>query len=193
MRVDALDERGLLRIPRERVAVLTGDANRRIGEILRRFNKKDYILVFADPENPSQWPWASVEALRAQGHESIDLYSLLPLEMGIRRLLNFKGRERTKYGQRITAFFGCEDWRPIVEARTTESQSAEMLRQLEDLYLGRLRTLWRYADRALEVRRIGEQGLYRMIFASNHDAGRRIALWARRRAREQKELRLGDW
>lgn len=194
LRIDRLREGGAITVPPDRIVRLHGDANALLPSILGRFPKKDYLLVFADPENPSQWPWVSVAALRAHGHESVDLYSLLPLEMGIRRLLKFNPRDaqRTKYAHILTAFFGCDDWRPIAERRHSEAQSKEMLQALEDLYLRRLRNgLWEHVDRALTIRRAGEAGLYRMVFATDHKAGKKIAGWAKRKATERDQPLLG--
>lgn len=190
-RIELMAAHGQLVVPRDRIELVHGDANDVIPGILRKFHLLDYLLVFADPENPSQWPWSSVSALRAQGHHSVDLYTLLPLEMGIRRLLHFTAGERIDNDHIITAFFGCELWRPIVGQRKTEAQSMDMLRRLEELYVARLRNLWKHADRVVAVKRIEGQGLYRMIFASDHEAGQKIAAWARKHAEGSEQLRLG--
>lgn len=193
-RIHRMQERGELSLAQDRITLELADANAILPTILGRFHRLDYLLIFADPEAPSQWPWSSVQQLRATGHGSVDLYTLLPLEMGVRRLLDFGGTEADllRYRAILTAFFGCEDWQPIVRARKTEAQSREMLRKLEDLYVGRLRNgLWQYAERAMAVRHPRGAGLYRMIFASDHEAGKKIATWAKQRAQESDQLRLG--
>ena len=179
-RVDRLDHATRLALPRGAIRLLEGDANQLIPSILSACNRMDYLFVFADPENPSQWPWRSVEALVAGGHESMDLYLLLPLEMGIRRLLNFKGGPHQ--ADRLTEFFGTDAWEPIVGERVTPAQSQRLIQALEDLYLRRLGRYWSHVNEVLSVHRVGNQGLYRMIFASNHDAGLNIARWAKRKA-----------
>ena len=53
-------------------------------------------------------------------------------------------------------------------------------RELEDLYIRQLGLHWRYVDRVCEVRTTGRRGLYRMLFATDHEAGKKIAQWAKR-------------
>lgn len=177
-RIDRLESKGLLAVPREKIRVIEADAHAALPGILSECHHLDYMLVFADPENPSQWPWSSVETLTGRGHKSIDLYLLYPLEMGVKRLLNFKGGPHQD--DRLTEFFGSEDWRPVVGQRVTKARSKELSRALEELYLTQLRRHWYHANKGMDVRRVGNQGLYRMVFASNHDAGERISTWARK-------------
>jgi three-Cys-motif partner protein len=181
---------GESRVPGDHVLVQRADANEALPGLLQSFDVRDYLLVFADCEAPKQWPWSSVEALRAQGHQSVDLYMLFPLEMGINRLLAYTPAQRDRYGHIMTRFFGTEAWRAIVEARRTEEDAPRCRRELEELYLSRLRGLWRYAHRVAHVRLRGNQGLYRMLFASDHEAGDRIARWARGRADRVQQLPL---
>jgi len=184
-RIDQLESNGLLALPRGRIRVIEGDAHDALPGILSACHALDYVLVFADPENPSQWPWSMVETLTSRGHKSIDLYLLYPLEMGVRRLLNFRGGPHQD--ERLTEFFGSEDWRPVVGKRVTEARSKELTRALEELYLTQLRRHWNHANKVMDVRRVGNQGLYRMVFASNHDAGERIATWARRKTKNDDQ------
>jgi three-Cys-motif partner protein len=191
-RIDRLEAEHRLIVPRESIITLHADANSSIPRIMSRFDKLDYLLIFADPEAPRQWPWKSVEALKEGGHQSVDLYCLLPIEMGLRRLLNFRGPvKRTDYEAAFDAFFGCTEWRAIVERRPTKAQSQQMGRELEELYLKQLRGLWKYADHIVTVRRRQKQGLYRMVFASSHPAGRDIATWAKKVTEELDQPRLG--
>jgi three-Cys-motif partner protein len=169
-------------IPSARLNVRRADANACLPEILGDYHERDYILVFADIEAPKQWPWTSVLALKAQGHQSIDLYMLFPLEMGINRLFGYDEAGREQHGPVLTRFFGNDSWRELVGRRRTSAQAAEFRRALEELYLSQLRRLWRHADKVMDVRLRGNQGLYRMLFASDHEAGQRIADWAKRRA-----------
>lgn len=190
-RVNRLGEQGALMVPRERIQILHEDANRVVATLLKRFHRLDYFLVFVDPEAPRQWPWSSVRALKAGQHKSVDFYCLLPLEMGLRRLLNFgPGPKRTEYEHAFDAFFGCSEWREIVERRFSKAQSQQMTRDLEQLYLSQLRRFWKYADHIVQVRGRRKQGLYRMVFASSHPAGRDIARWASRVTEEAEHPRL---
>jgi three-Cys-motif partner protein len=187
-RVNQIVGRGDSLVPADHIEILKGDANRAIPGILERFHVKDYLLIFADIEAPRQWPWSSVAALKAQGHQSVDLYMLFPLEMGINRMLAYRRDERARYGGSLTCFFGSEEWREIVDRRMTESQASECKRELLDLYLRQLRTLWKHAGSVADVRLRGRQGLYRMLFATDHAAGARISEWARAETEGRTQL-----
>ena len=186
-RLDRLSDLGLLRVPRHLIVHERADANECLPRLIRRYSRWDYLFVFADIEAPRQWPWSSVAALRAAGHTSVDLYMLFPLEMGINRLLNYDRAERERFAPRLDAFFGAEDWRAIVERRTTAAQSRECRRELLEFYISRLRTLWRFAGNMVDVRLRRGQGLYKMLFATNHEAGAKISSWAKQRTTSNAE------
>lgn len=105
-RVSAAVAAGRSQVPRNRIEIRRDDANTAIRAIVGRFPRRDYLFVFADLEAPRPWPWASVEALLAQGHSSVDLYMLFPLEMGITRLCGYSKDERERYGTILSRFFG---------------------------------------------------------------------------------------
>lgn len=178
-RVDRLIATGESRLRRDQVELIQGDSNEELPRILAGIHRRAYTFVFADIEAPRQWPWRSVEALRAQGHQSVDLYALFPLEMALNRLFSYAVTHKGRYARILTQFFGSEEWREIDERRITEAQSPKLRRELEQLYLRRLGEYWQYVESAVEVRRRGAHFLYKMLFASNHPAGKRIAAWAK--------------
>lgn len=144
-------------------------------------------------EAPKQLPWSSVEALRHfRGHESVDLYLLFPLDMALKRLLSRNPATRESCASVLTGFFGSEAWRELIRFREANSDSsrADLGRGLLDLYLRQLRALSKHADIALDVRRGMNHRLYKMLFATNSDVGRKIALWAKQRSNQQFGLGL---
>ena len=102
--------------------------------------------------------------------------------MGITRLLAYNETDRDRYGHILTRFFRNDRWRTIAERRTTGAQAQTFRRELEELYLAQLRERWLYAGKVADVRLRGRQGLYRMLFAADHDAAKKIATWAKKRA-----------
>ncbi|MEK7736778.1 MAG: hypothetical protein AAB319_03360 [Pseudomonadota bacterium] len=72
----------------------------------------------------------------------------------------------------------------------SSSQNIHVRGELLRLYLTRLRTLWAHADLVRTVHRRGESKLYRMLFASNHQAGINIAQHLSRRPSGQFDLDL---
>jgi three-Cys-motif partner protein len=189
-RIGVLVQSGHCRVPPNGIHCHQGDCNTVLPKILRDANLRDYLLVFADAEAPRQLPWSTVSALRASGHESIDLYLLLPLEMGLNRLTSY-GEMAEGHADIISAFYGGDDWRPILKERVTGARSQECKRRLEELYLQKLQSLWGHAIKVMDVRLAGQQGLYRMLFATDHEAGIKIAKWAQEKAEGSDQLGLG--
>ena len=165
-------------VPRQNVHLIRGDANAVIDVIFRQIHTLAYVFVFADIEAPRHWPWSSVEALTRRGHSSVDLYSLFPLDMAIVRLMSYEEGGNTRYAERLTAYFGTDAWRSLLERRVTSERAAELRQALVQLYVERLKSRWRDAGPVKDVYLRGQQFLYRMLFASNDPAGARIAKWA---------------
>lgn len=191
-RVDAMIVRQESRIARERIRLVSGDANEEVTRVLRDIPKKAYIMVFADMEAPKQWPWESMKALKAQGHESIDLYTLFPLDMALVRLLSYKKDQTERYSEALTRFFGTEDWRAVAARRVTDAHSIDLRRGLVDLYLKQLRTLWKNAGEMTDVYLRGEQRLYKMLFASNDPTAKVISDWIKSHSKDQSQTTLFD-
>jgi len=186
-RVDKLVAGGHCAVPPDCIHHEHGDANSLVQRLLANCHQEDYLLVFADIEAPRQLPWATVQALGSMGHKSVDLYLLFPLEMGLNRLTSYKEISQTN-ARIITEFFGDESWRPILDQRITKAQGPEFKRRLEARYLEKLSVLWEKAEKIMDVQLSGRQGLYRMLFATNHLAGAKIANWAKRQADGTEQL-----
>jgi three-Cys-motif partner protein len=176
-RVNRMLESGESRLARENIDLIPKDANEVMAGVLRRIPQRAYVLIFADMEAPKQWPWDSMKALRAQGHESVDLYTLFPLDMAIVRLLSYKKDHFERYASALTRFFGTDAWRHLATRRLTDAHSPQLRRDLVNLYLEQLRTLWKHAGEMVDVCLRGEQRLYKMLFASDHPAAKMISEW----------------
>lgn len=173
-RVDLMVERRLTNLPRHRIHTVQGDANEANPGILQKIHEKSWIFVYSDIEKPNHWPFTSVEALRAQGHSSIDFYMLFPLQMAINRILGYSA----SHPEAITRFYGSDSWREIVTDRPTSSQSKEFLRQMEACYAARLRSVdWTHVRRQRKVNDVGERTLYYMFFATNHPVAGALSDW----------------
>jgi len=189
-RVNRMVESGESRLVRENIDLIPDDANRVIAGILGRVPQRAYVLVFADMEAPKQWPWDSMKALKAQGHESVDLYTLFPLDMAIMRLLAYRKDHFDRYAEALTRFFGTEAWRSLAERRLTDAQSPRLRRDLVNLYLDQLRTLWKHAGEMVDVYLRGERRLYKMLFACDHPAGKAISEWIKTHSSAQNQGEL---
>lgn len=190
-RVDTLAERGELRPLRRNVELLNADANGVVHRIMRDIHDRAYAFVMADIEAPRQLAWSTVAALKSHGHRSVDLFVLFPLDMGLNRMLSYRTETVEESADTLTRFFGCEDWRPLVEQRVTDAQSPAFRRSLLELYIHRLQGLgWKYVTVVRDVKRVGDSGLYKMIYASNHPAGRNLGEWSADRRRQQDQTEL---
>jgi three-Cys-motif partner protein len=132
-----------------------------------------------------------VQAIKMHKHESVDLFLLFPLDMALNRMLSYRQETVEQSTAALNNFFGCEDWRPLVSGRITGAQSPDLRRAILDLYLRRLRELgWAHAMVVRDVKRVGASGLYKMIYASNHPAGKNIAEWSAEQPRKRNQLDL---
>ncbi|HSU15556.1 three-Cys-motif partner protein TcmP [Longimicrobium sp.] len=174
------------RVPQNRIELIQGDANEAVPRILARIHPRAYVFVFADPENPGQLPWETVKALRSQGHESVDLYLLFPLDMAVIRMMAWDRVKLEPTAAALTRFYGTDEWRAVVERRVTDRDRERCRKELEDLYMQGLRGLgWKHVSRAREVKRAGNHRLYQMLFATNHPVADNLAKW------EGRESQLG--
>jgi three-Cys-motif partner protein len=177
-RISAAIEGGHSHVSRESAHVWLGDANERVTEILDTVHPKSYVFVFADPANPSQLPWRTIELLKShRAHKSVDLYTLFPYGMALSRMASYNADATEVNAPALNAFYGDESWRSCMTLRASGAFSREFARCMLDVYLAKLRSQWEYAGVACEVR-IGNRDLYKMLFATSAVAGRKIAQWA---------------
>ena len=185
-RIELWSRNGDIAVPRDRIMQFKENATTALARILNTLPKRDYAFIFADIEGITELPWASVVSMRAHGHRSIDLYVLFPLEMTLQRLLSYEANKRTRYGQTLTAFFGTDAWIALASAERTNAQGPEFRQHLIDLYVEQLRTLWKHVSVQATVYLTGDRPFYRMIFASNHPVGDRLAAWQRSEIRKSQ-------
>jgi three-Cys-motif partner protein len=162
-------------------AVIDGDVNEKIIEALARIEPQAATVAFLDPEG-TELEWKTVQALAMHkvGHSptKIELLVLFPLQMCVLRLLNFKtGKVPKGHVQKLEAMLGAESpWREIWQKRllgiitTPEETRAAFL----DAYCHQIKGLGYRHVLAREVVSDSGRPLYYLVFASDHDAGKRI-------------------
>lgn len=169
---------GRCHVPAANIRYVTADANRVVSSVMRSIGRFDYALVVADFENASQWPWTSVQAIRAHGPGSVDLYLMMPTHMGLLRMIARDHRKILTCEVALTTFFGCDAWKRIVLAARNDRERSELPHKLEELYIARLRSMgWQYVGVVRKIRRAGRQRLYSMIFATNNEVANRLREW----------------
>ena len=93
----------------DRISVLAADANTFLQEWCRKTNwKVNRAVVFLDPYG-MQVDWSTIEAIAAT--KAIDLWILFPLGQAVNRLLTRHDIPEGGQAQRLTRFFGTEDWK----------------------------------------------------------------------------------
>jgi three-Cys-motif partner protein len=188
LRVDRCVAAAKSHITRANIKLIHGNTASHLSSILSSIHPKAYALVFADIEGIQEWPFHLVEKLRGAGHASIDLCMLFPLEMTINRLLSYNKEHTEKYASLVTNFFGTDKWKPILGSRITDGQADECRQRLIELYDAQLRKHFAHVMQVRDVKRRGDQTLYRLLFASDSDAGKRIAEWARGVQEKSRQL-----
>ena len=194
VRVSERVRTGRSTIARERIRCIRGDANVELTRVLDAIHPNAYVFVFADMEAPKQCHWVTIEALRThRQHKSVDLYMLFPLDMALKRLVSRNPVTVAQSARVLNAFFGDDRWRSVLHLRQTGSDADkdELGRALINLYVERLRNHWAHVEMICDVRRGMHHKLYKMLYASDNLAGKKIAAWAKRRAQSQGELTLG--
>lgn len=161
--------------------VIEGDVNEKIMEALSEIEPQAATIAFLDPEG-TELHWRTVEALAAHkvGHSptKIELLVLFPLQMCVLRLLNFKtGKVPKGHVQKLEDMLGAESpWRLIWQRRllgeitTPEETRAAFL----DAYCHQIKGLGYRHVLAREVVSDSGRPLYYLVFASDHNAGKRI-------------------
>lgn len=163
------------------------DANKAVFPIMSSIPTWAYVLVFADIEGPSDLPFRTVEELRRR-HDSVDLYVLFPTGLNLQRMLPYQPAKLERFAAMWTDYFGTEEWRSVVGTRVTEKDHPRIQAGLRDLYIERLRTLWKDVEVKTEIIKDGRKR-YDMIFACSHAAASSISSSA---ARSVQKLGLFD-
>jgi len=161
--------------------VIPGDVNEKIMDALEGIEPQAATIAFLDPEG-TELHWRTIEALARHkvGHSpwKVELLVLFPLHMCVLRLLDFKtGKVPKGHIAKLEAMLGAESpWRQIWQKRLTgEISTPEETRvAFLDAYCHQLKRLGYRHVLAREV--VGDRGqpLYYLVFASDHDAGKRI-------------------
>ena len=93
----------------KRISVQVADANTFLQGWSRETDwRTNRAVVFLDPYG-MQVDWSTIEAIAAT--EAIDLWILFPLGQAVNRLLTRNDIPRGAQAERLTRFFGTEDWK----------------------------------------------------------------------------------
>lgn len=163
--------------------VINDDVNVAIPQLLPRLKPRAPTFAFLDPEG-TELHWQTLERIadykRHASPYKIELMILFPLQMAVLRLLDFKtGEIKPAHARRLDAMLGAETpWREIVRMRLfgelegpRETEFAFLDAYCDGLHrrLGYKHVLHR------SVADARGRDIYYLVFASDHDVGRKIA------------------
>lgn len=171
---------GRSRLPLQRIRQIEGDANEHLPAIMGSIARRDYVFAFADITGPEQWPFSSVRELKRLGHQSVDFYMLFPLEMALNRQMAYDEAMTERNAHVMSRFFDGDEWREIWRRRRTAADTNLLKREITELYLGKLRTAWTYAEVQATINKSENRPLYRMIFATNEPLAQGLAAFQKR-------------
>ena len=160
--------------------VLQGDANSEVQKIAANFGAPDLRgVAFLDPYG-AHLHWKTVADLAAT--KKFDVIINCPIHMAIDRLVKRSGDVPDNWAKQLDDFFGTREWYDVSfhtqedlfssEQRTKRNDAAK--RQL-DLYVQRLRSVFKNVSKPSLVRNSRGLPLYYLIWAGENGRGAPIA------------------
>ena len=165
--------------PDRNIEIIEGDANDYLSSWCDQTDwAKNRAVVFLDPFG-MQVEWPLLEKLAST--KSIDLWLLVPLGLGLVRLLTKKALPSSAWGERITCFLGTDEWK---EAFYTKSMTPTLFGEEEkltrnndlvkigDFILERLKTIFfRVSPKPLILENSKNNPMYLLVFAVGNEKG----------------------
>ncbi len=169
-----------------RIQVVQADANRFMMKWIKELREKDRAVVFLDPFG-MQVNWELLVAIAKTRH--IDLWLLVPIGMGVNRMMTNKNLPPQEWSERLTRFFGSDDWqerfyKPVQQNDLfgdgpTHEKNANY-EELSSYFVERLRSIFGHggvAPNPLTQRNSRNSPMFLLCFASTNETGVKIANW----------------
>jgi len=166
--------------PGRQIDVRVGDANHLIQELAPSLDKRmNRGVAFLDPYGP-HLEWQTIEALGRTG--KFEVIINFPLGMAINRLITRNGDIPNRWRRGLNACFGCSEWEQLVYREQTDlfggtikEKVDDAAKRLLDLYVSRLKTVFRHVATPSAVRNTKGAPIYYMLWAGPHPLGYKIA------------------
>lgn len=164
------------------IQIRQGDANEEIQKLCDKEWKSHRAVLFLDPYG-MQVEWTTIEAIAKT--ESIDLWLLFPLGIGVNRLLTKSGDIPESWRRRLNLLLGTEDWYDEfyrVERKRTLFGEADHVVKATTETIGRYfnerlkSVFFAVADEPRVLRNSANCPLYLLCFAVGNENGAPIAL-----------------
>lgn len=169
---------------RPNVEIIVGDANdvipARINDLVS-YDRYERALAFLDPYKMKELQWPTIAALG--GNRAVDAIIFFPM-MDAHRSVLLRDPAKAKPGmlEKMRAFCGADDWRPVVYNSTNMLDFGDDMVAKQDegallkWFADRLRSTAGFAEvsRPIPVRNTSNNVIYDLFFASHSRAAKRI-------------------
>ncbi len=169
-----------------RIQVVQAEANDYMMKWVKGMGRNDRAVVFLDPFG-MQVNWDLLKAIA--GTKRIDLWLLVPIGMGVNRMMTNKDLPPQEWSERLTRFFGSEEWqerfyKPVRQPDLfgdgpTHEKNANY-EELSSYFVERLRSIFGHdgvAPNPLTQRNSRNSPMFLLCFASTNKTGIKIAHW----------------
>lgn len=175
---------------KSKIYVVSGDFGDRLSKFIaymKEEKEKRRGLVFIDPFG-MQVNWNHLEPLR-QIH--VDLWILVPTGIVMNRFLKKDGKLKESRREKLEEAFGLS-WKEIEDEiypistnqqmdlfsssnRLKRTKKPKATEKLAELYITRMKTVWRYVSHSSPVKNTRGSTMFHLIFASQNATGVKIA------------------
>ncbi|MGW4058571.1 three-Cys-motif partner protein TcmP [Amycolatopsis sp. NPDC004747] len=179
------------------LCVYPGDCNDTIALALAKLWPVRWAPTFAFVDQfAAEVHWSTLRQIAQfkRGRTKAEMWILFGTSFLPRGLQVSQDHMDAKFGDRLTAMFGSEEWIPIIKARRDGALDATGMRwELVNLMRWRLETVLGYrSTHPFTMKNTGGQELYHMIFVSDHEVGDKIMKHLYGKALDQHESMRQD-
>lgn len=167
------------KFPEKRIIIVREDANTYLQAWCRQ---KDWrftrAVIFLDPYG-MQVEWNTIEAIAKT--QAIDLWILFPLGQAVNRLLTENCPPKDAWADRLTKFFGSDDWKkafyrtcvePTLFGEETLVLKDADFASIEHYFIQRLKTIFpKVAENSLWLRNSRNVPIFLLCFAASNPKG----------------------
>lgn len=173
-----------LRFPDKKPSIVQENANSFLQLWCSQKNWKfTRAVIFLDPYG-MQVEWKTIEAIAKT--QAVDLWILFPLGQAVNRLLTQKCPPKSAWAERLTRFFGAEDWKEAFyqecQQPTLFGENASIVKTadfstIEQYFIRRLQTIFAAtAENPLWLRNSRNVPIFLLCFAASNPKGAPVAI-----------------
>jgi three-Cys-motif partner protein len=162
-----------------KIEILPGDANKHLKTLCEQTDwRKTRAVFFLDPYG-MEVEWSTIRSIAET--QSVDLWILFPLDVGVNRLLTKKHPPKDIWAKRLSLFFGTDSWKDEFYPRRTEptlfgekevQQKEADWNKIEHYFIKRLKAIFvNVAINPLVLRNSKNVPIFLLCFAASNPYG----------------------